>query len=203
MSKIEITPGFLLLMSYLTFYDDMFIMFLTAALLHELAHIAATLLLGGSLVSCRLSMTGAFLRVDRLSYGGEAAAVFAGPVISIAMAFIASWFGWYMLAGANLSLGVYNLLPARDLDGGRLVELFFARRGIHASGILSVLTALSAAAISIPLAIAFTNGVRNYTMAIFAVSLLVGDLYGQFTNARAKARTLHGRRNRERLKRSG
>ncbi|MCL2081351.1 MAG: M50 family metallopeptidase [Oscillospiraceae bacterium] len=194
MNRLDITPGFVLLLAYLTFHDDMFIMLVTAALLHELAHAAATLLQGGDLISCRLSASGAFIRAGGLSYGREAAAVAAGPIASITAAVIGARLGFGMFAGVSLALGLVNLLPARELDGGRLVELLLSRRGGSPRGVMGVLTVLSALALAAPLAIGFYNGIRNYTLAVFVLYLLFGELYGLFTHARAKARAVHGRR---------
>jgi len=197
------TPGFILLLAYLTFHDDMFIMLIIAAFLHELAHIAATLLLGGTLLSCKLSVTGALISIGRLSYGREAVAVAAGPIVSIAAAFITAPLGWHMFAGLSLSLGLFNLLPARELDGGRIAELFLTRRGGAAHGALSALTILSALFMAVPVTLAFLNGIYNYTLGFFAAYLFLGEIYGQFTHARTKARAIHGRRNRQYLKRIG
>jgi Zn-dependent protease len=201
--NFQMTPGFILLLSYLTFHDDMFIMLIIAALLHELAHIAATLILGGTLLSCRLSVTGALINIGRLSYGREAVAVAAGPLVSIIAAFVTAPLGWHMFAGVSLSLGLFNLMPARELDGGRLAELFFSRHGKSSHGILSALTVFSALFMAIPVALAFMNGIYNYTMALFAAYLFFGEIYGQFTHARTKARAIHGRRNRQYLERVG
>lgn len=68
---------------------------------------------------------------NRLSYGGEMLAVAAGPIVNIALAFLLAVVGkWielaYIFAGAQLILGLFNLLPALPLDGGTLVWLLAA-----------------------------------------------------------------------------
>lgn len=172
MKHFEVTPGFILLLSLLLFTNNMFIIFLAALLLHELAHISTALLLGGSIVSCRLSVAGGYISVNRLSYGREAIAVAAGPAASLAAAFIASSLGYYMLAGINLSLGMCNLLPARCLDGGRLIELCIARGGGSADRALRALTLISSLLLLIPLGVAFHHGVYNWSLILFGLFLL-------------------------------
>lgn len=173
MKRFEITPGFILLLALLLFNGGMLLPFAASLALHELAHVTAALLLGGSVSSCRLSLSGGYISVSRLSYGREALAVAAGPAISLIAAFAASWCGAYMLAGINLSFGVYNLLPARCLDGGRLVEILLTRNGGTAERTLRALTFISAFVMLVPLGIAFGNGVRNWSLIIFAVLLLI------------------------------
>jgi membrane-associated protease RseP (regulator of RpoE activity) len=172
MKRFVITPGFILLVSFLLFSDKMFMEFVIALTIHELAHTAAALLLGGRAVSCRLSLTGGHISVDGLSYGREMVAVAAGPAASLAAAFIAAHFDLFLFAGINFSLGVYNLLPARCLDGGRLIELIITRNGGNAEKPLKTLTALSTLALLVPLIIAFCKGVYNWSLIIFVIFLL-------------------------------
>ena len=48
----------------------------------------------------------------------------AGPAVNLALApLLARLCGDYLLAGANLLLGAFNLLPLANLDGGRALYL--------------------------------------------------------------------------------
>lgn len=102
---------------------------LLAALCHELGHYAVLRWLGGWVRQLRISIWGAEMRMGgRLSYGGELLAAAAGPVVNLLLGAAFSTAGrWsellYLLAGAQLVLGLFNLLPILPLDGGRLLWL--------------------------------------------------------------------------------
>jgi len=67
----------------------------------------------------------------QLSYAGELLAVLAGPGINLALAVVCAGGGeaWQLFAGANLVLGIFNLLPLPGLDGGRIICLLFRLLG--------------------------------------------------------------------------
>lgn len=97
-----------------------------SALCHELGHLAALALAGAEVERLRLTAFGAEIRADtrRLSYPVEIFCTLAGPVVNLALALIFSRVaGEYVLAGANLLLGAFNLLPVPTLDGGRALHL--------------------------------------------------------------------------------
>jgi len=100
----------------------------SAAALHELGHLLAVRLLGGWTAGFTLSPFGGELRAAGLSYPGELAAVLAGPGTNLLACLVltalpVSTEAGYTFLGANLVLGVFNLLPAAPLDGWRAWEL--------------------------------------------------------------------------------
>lgn len=106
-------------------------MVLGAAAVHEWGHWAALRALGARVNGMRLSVLGAVLETDsgRLSYGGELAAVLAGPGANLLTALALTALGggrWPAAVGANLVLCAFNLLPIRPLDGGRALYLLAA-----------------------------------------------------------------------------
>ena len=109
---------------------------LLAAICHEAGHYVALRLCGGRLAGVSVSAFGAQMRIRdryRLSYGREALCVLAGPLVNGTLSWLLGLDGaWreelYIFAGAQLILGVFNLLPLWALDGGRLLWIALAWR---------------------------------------------------------------------------
>ena len=103
-------------------------MALAFAALHELGHLAAMAAL--RLRPSRVCLTAAGMRIERppglqVSFPREIAIAFAGPAVSLLLA------GMFYLAPfppelcyINLGFGLFNLLPVRQLDGGRALYFF-------------------------------------------------------------------------------
>ena len=107
---------------------------LAAAVLHEWGHWMALRRFGGRIARLTITPFGAEMTVEdttRLSYGAEILVTLAGPAVNLLLALIlgllgSRWEGAYVFAGAQLVLGVFNLIPARPLDGGRILWLLTA-----------------------------------------------------------------------------
>jgi Zn-dependent protease len=111
-----------------------------AVLVHELAHSLVATRSGARVRSITLMMLGGVSLIEgELPPGREAWMAFAGPLASFAIA-ASSYAGYRLLplppeAGAvlfafaltNAVLGVFNLLPAFPMDGGRVVRGLLAR----------------------------------------------------------------------------
>lgn len=109
------------------------------AALHELGHLAAMSLCKAK--PSRVCLTAAGVRIERapglsLGFGQEIAIALAGPAVSLvlgglcAAAYLARP-GELLLtcAAINLGFGLFNLLPVRQLDGGRVLYFALCRRG--------------------------------------------------------------------------
>ena len=156
----EISPGFwlLLVLALLAGAGEVLPLVLAASVCHELGHLAALRLAGTRVELFRLTAFGADIRADTryMPYGRELLCTLAGPAVNLFLAVIfARVAGDYLLAGANLLLGGFNLLPIPSLDGGQALHILVSwavdpmaadavcrRVGLACAGVLTVAAAL-------------------------------------------------------------
>ena len=99
---------------------------LLSALCHELGHLGALHLAGAEVERLRLTAFGAEIRADTryLPYPKEILCTLAGPAVNLVLALgFSRGAGDYVLAGANLLLGAFNLLPIPPLDGSSIFAI--------------------------------------------------------------------------------
>ncbi len=115
-----------------------------SVLVHELAHARVAIRRGGKVRDITLLMIGGVSNVTEppRSPRDEAVMALAGPVASLALAALfyvlhlllgatelfSLRFALFYLAGLNLALGLFNLLPAFPMDGGRVLRGVLAAR---------------------------------------------------------------------------
>ena len=107
---------------------------LFAALAHELGHYALLRKLKVEVTEIHISPFGAKMCTGdrrRLSYGEEMLTVLAGPLCNLLLALLLAFAGRYsdvayLFSGAQLVLGLFNLLPIHPLDGGSFLWLLTA-----------------------------------------------------------------------------
>lgn len=99
-----------------------------AATIHEISHVWAARLLKVPLKELRLGIFGAALYTEGsfCSYKAEALVALAGPLSNIVLALVLLIFRLQspsaeLLIRCSAFLGLLNLLPVKDLDGGRIV----------------------------------------------------------------------------------
>lgn len=132
LGRVYVSPGFFLLAALGALWpgERLWPAVFLACLCHEGAHLAALRLCGGRLHALRLSLRGADIQTEtgRMGYGRELLCVLAGPGVNVLGAAMLARAGeeWYLLSGAFLAAGVFNLLPLPGLDGGRVVRLLIA-----------------------------------------------------------------------------
>ncbi len=124
--KIRITPGALLLLAVMLFTGNhLFWATLVAAAAHECGHLLAAHALGVRLRLLELDIPGARLLLagPLPSYAAEGWLAVAGPAASFLLALLIFPLNGAFFSAvftATLSLGIFNLLPVGDFDGGRV-----------------------------------------------------------------------------------
>jgi Zn-dependent protease len=188
LGKLEVSGGFLLAAAILLYLDGegIFPWALLACALHEWGHFAAVRLTGGRVESIRLTAAGGEMRLSArhvLSYGSELFAVLAGPAANLCTAALlpalikGNETGW-LFAGLNLVIGLFNLLPAYPLDGGRALNLLVLL--LWTPEAAERITKAAAFLTEVPLLMAGTALLcgtrRNFTLLMTGVWLLAGTL---------------------------
>ncbi|HUB06517.1 MAG TPA: site-2 protease family protein [Myxococcales bacterium] len=113
--------------------------------LHELAHSLFALRVGGRVREITLMIVGGVSQMSKMppSLALEGWMALVGPLSSLVIALV-TWLvravlpatsgladlrlGLFYLAGLNLMLGLFNLLPAFPMDGGRVLRAFLGRK---------------------------------------------------------------------------
>ncbi|SMC39593.1 site-2 protease family protein [Papillibacter cinnamivorans] len=188
LGRIQITGGFLLLLSLLFCFDRQHLLacFLVAAALHEAGHLLALRCVGGKVRCLRLTALGAEMVLDgrRLSYWGELAAALAGPGAGFLGAYAGALWGArgggeaaYLFSGISFILSVFNLLPARSLDGGRalfsLLALLFSLRTAELVCRVSTVTVIGIVCLFGVFLLVISRG--NFTLLAVGLWLLASD----------------------------
>lgn len=132
--RLEVSPGFLLLLAALFWLDEgsgLLPWGLLACLIHELGHIIAAAICGGQAERLSLTVIGAELSFSYrtpLSYGQDSIVALAGPAANLTAGGVFLVLGWDLPAVLSLGIGAFNLLPIQPLDGGRVVYGLLAER---------------------------------------------------------------------------
>jgi Zn-dependent protease/predicted transcriptional regulator len=158
---------------------------LVGILLHELGHSLLALRHGGRVRSITLMLLGGVSEIEGMPQTprSEGLIAVAGPAVSLLLGGVALAlsrlipgppdlrFGFFCFAQINLAVGIFNLLPAFPMDGGRvlraLIGLRWSRR--TATRVSAAVGSLFAAAF---VALGLTSG--NFLLAIIGVFVWSG-----------------------------
>lgn len=125
--RIEITPGFFLLIVMAWYFDrevKVVPWAIIACVVHELGHVVAVLFMKGRIRGLKLSAVGVEMHLEHgsvLSYGAENVIALAGPFANLVMAVFAYVLRGWIPAVISVVVGGFNLLPVLPLDGGRVI----------------------------------------------------------------------------------
>ena len=181
--RVEVSPGFLLLLGMLLWLDEgagLLPWGLLACVLHELGHVAAAAWLGGRVEELSLTAVGAELRIHYsvpLSYGQDSLVALAGPAANLAAGGVFLALGWTLAAVLTLAIGAFNLLPVIPLDGGRVIYGLLAWR-LDLDWAVRLMTALSGCVVGVLVGVGAVTAVHyaNVTLLLTALWLLAGVL---------------------------
>ena len=132
--RVEVSGGFLFICALFLLAGSAQALFavLSAALIHECAHLAALRIFGVRVERVRLGAFGAEIRCRActMTYPQELLCALAGIAANLFFAALLaraalhlSWESGYVCAGAHLTLALFNALPVQPLDGGRALYL--------------------------------------------------------------------------------
>lgn len=142
-------PLAVVLYGLLYYFSDvrMLSAYIPAVLIHEAGHLAAMFFLGLRVEEVRLELCGPCIRYQgSCSSLGHASAALAGPAAGALYSLLLSRLGelFYLTAGISLLLSLFNLLPVRPLDGGRIAEQLLPPRTALALAWVTVALLLAA-----------------------------------------------------------
>jgi len=181
--RVDVSPGFLLTLGLLYWLDEgvgLLPWCLLACILHELGHIGAAAILGGTVKGISLTAVGAELCLsydEPLTYGQDSLVALAGPASNLLFGALALALDWQLAAALMLAVGIFNLLPILPLDGGRVIYGLLAGR-LDTDWAERLMTALSGCLIGALVGVGTVAAIHyaNATLLITALWLLGGVL---------------------------
>lgn len=120
-SGLRIEPSFYVFWAIFCLLDSEQVLpiFLLAAVIHELGHLLAIRLCGGTVKQIVLSASGVVIQQGTVLCRWKSLCISAaGPLAGLLAAICFALFGNAEIVGANLILSCLNLLPILPLDGG-------------------------------------------------------------------------------------
>lgn len=182
LGRVSVRGGFVLLVAALFYFDSTGLLFWVAlaAVLHEAGHALVLRLLGGRVEQWEFSLRGIIMYMPRfpvMSYGKDFLATLSGPLFSLLTALVASRAAALtgvanlnVLAGVAFTQGLFNLLPASSLDGGRILHLALCWRHDErlADRVLFFTTAICTLLLAVGGVLAFLHAGRNFTLLLAA-----------------------------------
>lgn len=182
--KVEVSPGFLLLLGALFWLDEgvgLLPWGLAACILHELGHVAAAAALGGQVKGLSLTAVGAELCIGYdvpLTYGWDSLVALAGPAANLLAGGLALVMHWELGAALTWAVGAFNLLPIMPLDGGRVVYGLLAAK-LDPDWAERLMTALSGCLVGLMVGAGAAAAAHyaNVTLLLTSLWLLAGVLH--------------------------
>ena len=148
---VIVQDSFWLLLAALLLLDanGVLLLFLCAAAAHEAGHYLVLRLCGGRFLCLQLSAAGAVMRYRAADRPAKRLCIAAaGPAASFAAAALAAGAQAYAFAGANVLLGLFNLLPVAPLDGGTMLACALSPLGAAGGRLCRAVSVAAAVALA-------------------------------------------------------
>ncbi len=126
--RIEVSDSVLIIIIAALLLDTtmLTIMFLFAALLHEIGHLIAIILCKCKIIRIKFTVFGGVIKYHNYeSKVKDIIIALSGPFMGFIAAYISAKLGFFTFSGANLILSTVNLIPVMPLDGGTVAMLIF------------------------------------------------------------------------------
>ena len=148
--RIELESGFLLLFAFLYFLDDcgIIVALIPAVIFHEMGHVLTMLFFGARPTCLTAALSGFSIDYSGdLSETQELLTALSGPIFGLSIAVLFAKMGnlfesdyLLMNAGIGFVINAFNLLPAKPLDGGRVIYFILGKiLGAKSAKIVSVI----------------------------------------------------------------
>lgn len=196
LSKLRVHPLFLVMLILAGIMGDFIIVikFLIVVFLHEYAHAFVAKKLGYALNKCVLMPYGVGLSLCQnfTSPDDEVKIAVAGPLFNFCCAFLLIAFWWIFpstfsltndFVFINIIVGVFNLLPAYPLDGGRVLTAIISKKKsrIFAIKVTTIFNVVLSFALVISFIITLFFGQTNLSLAVMSIFLFVGIFDGKWS----------------------
>ena len=148
-----------------------------SVIFHELGHLAALLLCGGSISGISLTAFNVTIIEKQryyLSLGRDLICTFAGPFANLVLCVLT--FGLFReFAIINLCICVFNLLPASSLDGGQALYLMLCRRfdNLKSALIVDIITVVTSSLLFFFGIIILLNNKFNFSLLFISLYLFL------------------------------
>ena len=180
-TKVKVGISFILLATLFLISQQflLFINYIMALTLHEMAHIYMAKSKGYSTNTIKFDMLGASIKLDnRIKQDDMFAIAFAGPAVNFAVCLICTSIWWivpemYVFTAeffrCNLLLASFNMLPVEPLDGAKILDSIISKRNKSAAKIVALCINIAAVALFTGLFVFSCFDNINLGYALFAV----------------------------------
>jgi len=180
-TKVKVGISFIL-MAILMLLSHQFLLFINyimALVLHEMAHIYMAKSKGYNTNAIKFDMLGASIKLDnRIQKDDLFAIAFAGPAINFIVCLICTSVWWivpemYVFTAeffrCNLIIASFNMLPVEPLDGAKLLDSVLSKQSKKLSKIISRIINILAIMVFVSLFVISCFNTINLTYIVFAI----------------------------------